>query len=119
MKRFVKEYANYRKENPPFLDDERNALYYHRICNAVRNCERGFISINEAMDIIANAERYTFEKRSTKGAGTELVKAYLGKEPFNRRSGNGKESLLNGSFLFDCWSGLLVWFGGLLFSRSL
>ena len=82
MKRFVKEYANYRKQNLPFLDGERNALYYHRICNAVRNCERGFISINEGMDIIANAERFVMDEckpQKYKGAGTELVKEYLGK----------------------------------------
>ena len=81
MKKFVKEYANYRKENPLFLDEERNALYYHRICNAVRNCEKGFITINEAMRIIAEAE-FTMDEckhQEYKGAGTELVNAYLGK----------------------------------------
>lgn len=82
MKRFIKEYAHYRKENSPFLDGERNTLYYNRICNAVRNCEKGFISINEAMNIIANAEQYAMvecKPQKCKGAGTELVKEYLGK----------------------------------------
>ena len=79
---FVIEYVNYIKQYPSFLDGERNALYYHRICNAVRNCERGFISINEAMNIIANAERFVMDEckpQKYKGAGTELVKEYLGK----------------------------------------
>lgn len=59
MKRFVKEYANYKLANRPFLiSDVRNTLYINYIEKAVINCEKGFITINEAMNIIANAEQY-------------------------------------------------------------
>ena len=83
MKRFVKEYANHRLADVPFSkDDARYQLYIYRINKAVEMCENGFITINEAMEMILNATEYTFKEfkeRNTKGAGTELVKAYLGK----------------------------------------
>lgn len=78
MKRFVKEYANYKlSRNPFYYDNVKNQLYIYRIKKAVEKCERGFITIDEAMEMIVNAEHYAFKE--AKGAGTELVKAYLGK----------------------------------------
>jgi hypothetical protein len=83
MKRFIKEYANYRLANNPFLYNSVCGQFYNRrIQNALHNCERGFISINEAMNIIANAEQYAMDEckpQKYKGMGTELVKEYLGK----------------------------------------
>jgi hypothetical protein len=58
MKRFVKEYANYQLVNSPFLSDICNSLYKHRIISAVCNCEKGFITVNEAMEMILHAEQY-------------------------------------------------------------
>lgn len=78
MKRFIKEYANYKlSRNPFYYDNVKNQLYIYRINKAVEKCERGFITIDEAMEMIVNAEHYVFKE--AKGAGTELVKAYLGK----------------------------------------
>lgn len=37
-------------------------FYNKRIQNALYNCEKGFISINEAMNIIANAEQYAIQE---------------------------------------------------------
>ena len=63
MKRFVKEYANYRLANRPFLiSDVCNTLYINYIEKAVINYEKGFITINEAMNIIANAEEYALQE---------------------------------------------------------
>lgn len=62
MKRFVKEYANYRLADVPFSkDDARYQLYIYRINKAVKMCENGFITINEAMETILNATEYTLE----------------------------------------------------------
>ena len=63
MKRFVKEYASYRLANNPFLYNSVYGQFYNkRIQNALYNCEKGFISINEAMNIIANAEQYAIQE---------------------------------------------------------
>lgn len=63
MKRFVKEYANYRLANNPFLYNSVCGEFYNRrIQKAVAMCEKGFISINSAMDIIANAEEYAMQE---------------------------------------------------------
>lgn len=59
MKRFVKEYANYKMSHPVFLpSDKRNEFCVYRIKAAVRSCEKGFITIDEAMQMIADAEQY-------------------------------------------------------------
>ena len=63
MKRFIKEYANYRLANNPFLYDSVCGQFYNRrIQNALHNCEKGFISINEAMEMIVNAEQYAIQE---------------------------------------------------------
>lgn len=63
MKRFIIEYANYRFANNPFLYNSVCGQFYNkRIQNALYNCEKGFISINETMDIIANAEQYAMQE---------------------------------------------------------
>lgn len=63
MKRFVKEYASYRLANNPFLYNSVCGQFYNkRIQNALYNCEKGFISINEATNIIANAEQYAIQE---------------------------------------------------------
>lgn len=63
MKRFIKEYANYRFANNPFLYDSVCGQFYNRrIQNALHSCEKGFISINEAMEMIASAEQYAMQE---------------------------------------------------------
>ena len=63
MKRFIKEYANYSFANNPFLYNSVCWEFYNmRIQNALYNCEKGFISINETMNIIANAEQYAIQE---------------------------------------------------------
>lgn len=60
MKRFIKEYANYQLANNPFCcDDVRNQLYIDRINKAVKMCEKGFITVNNAIDMILHMEEYT------------------------------------------------------------
>ena len=67
MKRFVKEYANYKLANNPFLYNSVCAQFYNRrIQNAFYNCKNGFITINEAMEMIANAEQYAMQEAKTK-----------------------------------------------------
>lgn len=61
MKRFVKEYANYRKANPPFLYENEKYWYYYRITCAVINYEKGFITTEEAMQIILTAHEFATE----------------------------------------------------------
>lgn len=53
--RFVREYAKYRKENPPMMKKDEEWKYFHRIACAVTNLENGFITVNEAMQIITTA----------------------------------------------------------------
>lgn len=62
MKRFVKEYANYQITNSPFLSDICNCLYKQRIISAVYNCEKGFITVNEAIEMILHAEQYVSQE---------------------------------------------------------
>lgn len=59
MRRFIKEYAYYQLANNPFCcDDVRNQLYIYRINKAVTMCEKGLITVNNAIDMILNAEEY-------------------------------------------------------------
>lgn len=58
MKRFVKEYANYRLADCPFYFGSFSRPYANRIKSAVRNCERGYITENEAIEMILHAEEY-------------------------------------------------------------
>lgn len=59
MKRFIKEYANYRLANNPFYADNAcKQLYVYRINKAVTMCEKGFITVNNAIDMILRAEEY-------------------------------------------------------------
>lgn len=64
MKRFVKEYANYKLANNPFYyDNVCSQLYIYRINKAVEKCKSGFIIIDETMEMITNAEKYAFKER--------------------------------------------------------
>lgn len=67
MKRFVKEYANYKLANNPFYyDNGLSQLYIYRINKAVEECKSGFITIDETMGMIINAEKYAFKEAKTK-----------------------------------------------------
>lgn len=66
MKRFVKEYANYKLANCPFLPNSVcGQLYNQRITSAIRVCEKGFITVDEAMQMIANTEQYAEQEDKT------------------------------------------------------
>ena len=59
MKRFIKEYANYQIANNPFYTDNVCSQFYiYRINKAVQMCEKGFITVNNAIDMILHAEEY-------------------------------------------------------------
>ena len=59
MKRFIKEYANYQIANNPFYTDNAcKQFYVYRINKAVQMCEKGFITVNNAIDMILHAEEY-------------------------------------------------------------
>lgn len=59
MKRFIKEYANYQIANNPFYTDNVCSQFYiYRISKAVKMCEKGFITENNAVEMILNAEEY-------------------------------------------------------------
>lgn len=59
MKRFIKEYANYQIANNPFYTDNVCSQFYiHRINKAAEMCEKGFITVNNAIDMILHAEEY-------------------------------------------------------------
>lgn len=55
MKRFVKEYANYQIDciKGRMFDAEQKAEDTERVKSIVRNCERGLITVNEAMKMLA------------------------------------------------------------------
>lgn len=56
VKRFVKEYASYKRHKIEKEMDDRNRfkeVYLYEIDNVVRNLERGLITIDEAMRIIS------------------------------------------------------------------
>ena len=59
MKRFIKEDANYRLANNPFLyDSVYSHFYIHRINKAVTMCEKGYLTENNAIEMILNAEQF-------------------------------------------------------------
>ena len=59
MKRFIKEYANYQLANNPFYTDNACSQFYiDRINKAVKMCEKRFITENNAVEMILNAEEY-------------------------------------------------------------
>lgn len=59
MKRFIKEYANYQIANNPFYTDNVCSQFYiYRINKAVTMCENGYITINDCMKMILDAEQY-------------------------------------------------------------
>lgn len=59
MKRFIKEYANYQIANNPFYTDNVCSRFYiDRINKAVKMYEKGFITVNNAIDMILHAEEY-------------------------------------------------------------
>ena len=59
MRRFIKEYSYYQLANNPFCcDDVRNQIYIYRINKAVKMCENGYITINDCMKMILDAEQY-------------------------------------------------------------
>lgn len=63
MKRFIKEYANYQIANNPFYTDNACSQFYIcRINKAVKMCEKGFITVNNAIDMILNAEQYAMQE---------------------------------------------------------
>ena len=63
MKRFIKEYANYQLANNPFYTDNACSQFYiDRINKAVKMCENGFITENNAVEMILNAEQYAMQE---------------------------------------------------------
>lgn len=59
MRRFIKEYANYQLANNPFLYDSLYSHFYiRRINKAVTMCEKGYITVNNAIDMILHAEQF-------------------------------------------------------------
>lgn len=63
MKRFIKEYANYQLANNPFYTDNAcEQLYVYRINKAVKMYEKGFITENNAIEMIFNAEQYAMQE---------------------------------------------------------
>lgn len=63
MKRFIKEYANYQIANNPFYTDNVCSQFYiYRINKAVKMCEKGLITVNNAIDMILHAEQYVMQE---------------------------------------------------------
>lgn len=63
MKRFIKEYANYQIANNPFYTDNVCSQFYiYRINKAVKMCEKGLITENNAVEMILNAEQYAMQE---------------------------------------------------------
>lgn len=59
MRRFIKEYADYQIANNPFYTDNVcSQSYIYRINKAVKMCEKGLITVNNAIDMILHAEEY-------------------------------------------------------------
>ena len=59
MRRFIKEYADYQLANSPFLyNSVCERFYKYRINTAVEKYKQGFITTNEAMEMILRAEEY-------------------------------------------------------------
>lgn len=62
MKRFVKEYANFQLANNPFCTEACKQFYIYRITTAVEMCEKGYLTVNDAMGMILNAEQYAMQE---------------------------------------------------------
>lgn len=63
MKRFIKEYANYQIANNPFYTNNVCSQFYiYRINKAVKMCEKGLITVNNAIDMILHAEEYVMQE---------------------------------------------------------
>lgn len=59
MRKFITEYADYQLANSPFLyNSVCERFYKYRINIAVEKYKQGFITTNEAMEIILHAEEY-------------------------------------------------------------
>ena len=59
MRRFITEYADYQLANSPFLyNNVCERFYKYRINTEVEKYKQGFISTNEAMEMILRAEEY-------------------------------------------------------------
>lgn len=59
MKRFIKEYANYQIANNPFYSDNVYSHFYiHRINKAVKMYKNGYLTENNAVEMILNAEQF-------------------------------------------------------------
>ncbi len=66
MRRFITEYANYQLANSPFLYNSIcESFYKHRINIAVEKYRQGFITTNEAMEMILRAEEYALREAKT------------------------------------------------------
>ena len=63
MRRFITEYANYQIANNPFYTDNVCSQFYiYRINQAVKMCEKRFITVNNAIDMILHAEQYAIQE---------------------------------------------------------
>lgn len=63
MRRFITEYADYQLVNSPFfLDSICERFYKYRINSAVEKYRQGFITTNEAMEMILHAEEYALQE---------------------------------------------------------
>lgn len=66
MRRFIIEYANYQLANNPFLYNSVCGQFYNRRINsAVEKYRQGFITTNEAMEMILRAEEYAMQESRT------------------------------------------------------
>lgn len=63
MRRFITEYAEYQLANSPFLYNSIcEPFYIYRINTAVEKYRQGFITTNEAMEMILRAEEYALQE---------------------------------------------------------
>ena len=63
MRKFITEYADYQLANSPFYTDNVCSQFYiYRINKAVKMYEKGFITENNAIEMILNAEQYAMQE---------------------------------------------------------